>query len=467
MTIYVNGRQTSMEVDSGSSVSTMPYKTFKRLLPDFNNIEVPDITLIAANGDRIRPKGFAEVEVNAKNGSKKLLRLYITKENNFPSLIGREWIRKLGVTIKEGSVAINKVMEANSSVSQLMKKYDNVTKPGIGLLPENFAITINLKTSPRPFYVKPRIVPYALREKAEKALNAWVEQGILKPIMHSQWAHPVVYRQKADGTVRICADFKAGLNQQVFIEDYPLPRITEIFDKLGGASIYSKLDLSQAYMHQPVKEESQGMLVINTHKGLFMFTRMPMGYSGSASHWQKTMDTILANIPGVLGYQDDIIIGTRDEKDHLKTLEEVFKRLHQHDLRLNEKKCKFFQSSVQFCGFNYSGKGIEKCPDKVKAVVKAPTPKNTAEVRSFLGLVQFYSAFLPKLAETAKPMYELLKTGKKFKWCENCKKAFQEIKNLISSDQVLVAYDQTKPLTDPCYRRLTMWNLCSAIPQVP
>src|SRR5207248_2655054 len=100
-------------------------------------------------------------------------------------------------------------------LKELMQKYPNCNKKGIGKLPEEFANEICCKEPTKPFYAKPRMVPYARREQAEKALQDWVDQGILKPVMHAEWAHPVVYREKSDKTVRICADFKAGLNRQV------------------------------------------------------------------------------------------------------------------------------------------------------------------------------------------------------------------------------------------------------------
>lgn len=328
----------------------------------------------------------------------------------------------------------------------MLQRFDRITEEGIGLLAEKFAISVYFKEEPHPYYVRPRPVPYALRQKAEKAIKDWESKGILKKINYSDWAHPVVYVGKKDGTVRLCADFKAGLNRQIYIEDYPLPRINEIFDRLGGSRYYSKLDLTSAYMHLPVKEESRKYFVINTHLGLYQFTRMPMGYAGSPANWQRVMDSILADIPGVLGFQDDIIVSAKTRDEHSKRLAEVLKRLHENDLRLNMKKCSFFKDSITFCGFEYSHKGIAKCFDKVTAVVKAATPTNVTEVRSFLGLVQFYSSFVPKLAEIAFPLYRLLQKDVEFKWSEQCERSFRLIKEIMTSDQVLVPFDTTKPV---------------------
>ena len=134
------------------------------------------------------------------------------------------------------------------------------------------------------------------------------------------------------------------------------------------------------------------------------------------------------------------------DEEHLRRLERVFEKLDRHDIRLNSEKCVFFEESVTYCGFRLKHQQIYKCEDKVEAIRKAPPPKNVGEVRSFLGMIQFYASFAPKLSELAHPLHALLKDDVKFEWGPEAEKAFASIKNELCSPNVLVPFDPQKPL---------------------
>ena len=155
------------------------------------------------------------------------------------------------------------------------------------------------------------------------------------------------------------------------------------------------------------------------------------------------MDQILEGIEGT-----SCIITGKDDEEHLAHLEEVLKRLKEHGL--SREKCEFFQTKITYCGHEVDQHGLHKTQEKVDAVVNTPRPENVQQVRSFLGLVNYYHKFLPNLVTTLNPLNRLLEQGKPWKWTAECEGAFASVKKLIASDMVLTHYDPERPLKLAC-----------------
>ena len=186
----------------------------------------------------------------------------------------------------------------------------------------------------------------------EAELDRLVAEGTLEPVEYSDWAAPIVPVVKSDRkSVRICGDFKVTVNPVSKLHRYPIPKIEDIFARLEGGKIFTKLDLSQAYQQLKLDAESQKYLVINTHKGLFRYTRLPFGVSSAPGIFQKAMETLLQGISHVSVYIDDILITGETETDHLQTLERVLERLAKAGLRAKKNKCKFMVPSVDYLGY--------------------------------------------------------------------------------------------------------------------
>lgn len=162
------------------------------------------------------------------------------------------------------------------------------------------------------------------------------------------------------------------------------------------------------------------------------------------------MDQILQGLPGVHCILDDMIVTGKTDKEHLRNLDSVLQRLQKFGLRANLEKCFFFIDSVQYCGHEVTKDGIWKTKDKIDAVLRTSAPENLTQLRSFLGLVNYYNRFLPNLASELKPMHELLEKGRKWSWNESQQKAFEKAKSLITSDTVLAHYDQDMDLYLAC-----------------
>ena len=192
----------------------------------------------------------------------------------------------------------------------------------------------------------------------------------------SDWATPIVTVYKPDGSLRLCADFSSPLNKFVRPVNSPLVTIDEAIASVGNAQFFSKLDLSQAFMQIPIHEDSQKYLVINTCQGLFRFNYLPFGLAASPGIFQAFISRVLVNNPGVLVYQDDILVMSPDEKSHNETLRAVLNKLFVAGLKLTTNKCKFFTDKVQYLGYVFDRDGVHPSDAKISAIVNAPVPKD-------------------------------------------------------------------------------------------
>ncbi|KRY40653.1 Uncharacterized protein T01_3330 [Trichinella spiralis] len=167
---------------------------------------------------------------------------------------------------------------------------------------------------------------------------------------------PYRHGKNPNGKIRICADFSIGLNDRLMVDSYPILRPENLYQALRGGKTFSKLDLSEAYLQVELDEESKRILVINTHKGLYHYNRLPFGVASAPAIFQKVMDTMLAGIPNVAAYLDDIILTGATDDEHRRTLKLVLGRLKEFGLRIHKEKCIFFQREVEYLGHILSSK---------------------------------------------------------------------------------------------------------------
>ena len=162
-----------------------------------------------------------------------------------------------------------------------------------------------------------------------------------------------------------------------------------------------------------VKEECQPLLTINTHLGLFCYSRLPFGISTAPALWQKAMTQVLQGIPGVVYFIDDIsrdiLITGRTRQEHEANLRQVLSKLQQYGLRLNKSKCRFFQEELEFLGHIVACDRVRPTDSRIKAIREAPAPTNKQQLQSFLGLMTYNAKFIPNLAQTLHPLYQLLR----------------------------------------------------------
>ena len=138
-----------------------------------------------------------------------------------------------------------------------------------------------MKENAAPRFYKARSVPFTIKEAIELELNRLEGAGILKKVDYSEWTAPIVAVPKKDGRIRICGDHKVIVNQKLEMDQYPLPKPEKLFATLAGGKKSTKLDMSQAYQKLVLDEESTKYVTINTHRGLYRYTRLPFGVAST------------------------------------------------------------------------------------------------------------------------------------------------------------------------------------------
>ncbi|KAM7312980.1 uncharacterized protein ISCGN_002903 [Ixodes scapularis] len=197
-------------------------------------------------------------------------------------------------------------------------------------------------------------------------------------------------------------------------------------------------------------ETSSKYLTLNTHKGLFAVNRLPFGVSSAPAIFQRIMDTMLEDLKGVSCYLDDVLITGRTPEEHLANLEAVLKRLSERGVRVKKEKCAFFQKELRYLGHVISAAGVSTTPEKIEALLKVAAPSSKQQLQSFLGMVNYYGKFVPRLSTLASPLYRLLRQDQRWCWDKACQAAFEEIKTALATPSILAHYDPSKPLQVAC-----------------
>ncbi|KAL5481520.1 hypothetical protein EMCRGX_G021699 [Ephydatia muelleri] len=340
-------------------------------------------------------------------------------------------------------------MEVDTAVKAPCRRYWASIKDELGLL-KGTLVKIHVNETATPLFFKPRAVPYAVREKVEKELERLEKLGVIEAIQFSEWAAPVVPVVKCDGSIRLCGDYKLTVNRVANLECYPLPRIDDLLASLGKGKIFSKLDLANAYLQLALEDESKKYVTITTHKGLYRYNRLPFGVASAPAIFQRTMENLLRDISNVVVYLDDILVSGSTEAEHLHTLDRVMSRLEEHGLHLKLSKCVFMAPSVEYLGHHISADGIRPAEGKKRAIEDAPRPQNVGQLRSFVGLLNYYGKFLPNMADILAPLYRLLRKGASWCWEAEQDAAFNHAKQQLSSSSLLIHFDPEKELILSC-----------------
>ncbi|XP_025999364.1 uncharacterized protein K02A2.6-like [Astatotilapia calliptera] len=443
--LKVNGQNVTFEVDTGCGYTIMSKESFKKL---FEGSKAPKVSkcgikLRTYGGHKVPVWGAAQVQVEFRD-SKKTLDVVVV-EGAGTSLMGRGWIKALQLDWQP----VHKIEGGENALQRILARHETVFKDELGTL-KGFAAKIHVAKDAKPCFYKPRSVPFAMKKKVEQELERLLEEKIIQPVKFSEWAAPIVPILKPDSSARICGDYKLTVNKVSPVEQYPIPRMEDMIAGLAGGEKYTKLDMSHAYQQVVLDEESRKYVTVNTHKGLFTYTRLPFGVSSSPAIFQRTMESVLQGLTNVAVYLDDIILTGKNDKEHLQTLEGVLQRLEEAGLRLKRSKCQFMEKEVTFLGHRVDKTGLHPVPAKVKAVQEAPPPKSVTELKAYLGLLNFYNKFLPNLSTLLAPLHKLLRKGEPWCWGPAQEKVFGKSKELLQSSSVLVHYDEQKDLILSC-----------------
>lgn len=362
----------------------------------------------------------------------------IENEYQWESKVERPKIEEIFKEIEE----ITK--EENKQLKKILKEYENQFAYSL----EDLKVPCNiLKHEIRLMDDIPVVVPqYRRSPRDEELIDEKTEQllrlGLIRKSEGAYSAEPVVIRSPGKEP-RMCIDYTA-VNKKTIKDPFPLPRVDTIIDSLANNEITSTLDAKSGYNQIEVEEKSKPPTAFRTRKGTWEWNRMPFGGKGGPATFHRVMSYIFNGLTFIFIFFDDIIIKSRNIKEHFEHLEEVFKRLKQANLKLNPKKCKFFRKELNILGFTISKNTVKMDKDKIEVIKNWPIPKTIKPVHSFLGLAGFYRRFIKNFSIIAAPLYKLLQKNVKFNWTPTCQTAFDQLKKCLTSYPILRIPDFSK-----------------------
>jgi hypothetical protein len=291
-----------------------------------------------------------------------------------------------------------------------------------------------------------------------EAATEWVKEEVAAGRMEpssSEWAAQLVIVPKRNdkGEVtgwRICGDYR-NLNDVTKADAEPLPLLQTVFDQLMGMRYFSKMDLLKGFNQIPVQRQSREYMAVSTPIGLYQPTVMPFGVKNAPGAFQREMRRVFRDKlnRGVYVFVDDIMVYSRTEEEHIKLIDWVLSRLEAEGYYAHPGKCIFLQSEVNFLGHVVGREGVSMQQHKVMHVRDWPTPQSVFDVRSFLGLANFYRRFVRDFAGIARPLTDLTRTTvkKQWHWGEREQKAFDTLKRQLTEAPVLAHPDPMKQWT--------------------
>ena len=226
-----------------------------------------------------------------------------------------------------------------------------------------------------------------------------------------------------------------------------MPNIEEMLDILNGSKYFSTIDLGSAYYQVELDERSKEKTAFSTRTGQFCFNRMPFGIAAAPATFQKLMTLVLGELlwKEAVVYLDDILIFGKNKEEHLERVENVLQRIKQSGLKVNPEKCIFLKNETKFLGHIINSDGIQTDKEKLIAIKNFDRPKCIKNLRSFLGICNYYRKFIKDYAKFSRRLEAMCGCNKdKLVWSDECEEAFNKLKDALAITPVLVYPDFRK-----------------------
>ena len=361
-----------------------------------------------------------ESEKNSQSGSRDTLKV---RENPYE--------------IKKKSTYFGKEIK-----KEIVEKYPQIFD-GVGTFGKPYKIRLREGYSPVVFPV--RYVPYAKKAAMKAELDRMESLGVISKVdVPTEFVNSLVLTPKDNGELRCCLDPR-GLNKFIERERYHIKTREEIFAELEGATVFTQLDLRSAFWQIPLEEDSKLLTAFGTAWGRYVYNVLAFGLASASEICQKNVQEELIQALTALAHQDNILLFGKGVEHHDKRLHEFLEQFKTTGATLNLDKCEFRVSRTVFLGEILTSKGIEPDPEKLQAIRDIKPPKNVDELQIILGLVNFFSKFIPNLAEKTQAMRTLLRKNVEWSWDANQLKELNSIKVALSTPPVLSLFDPAKP----------------------
>lgn len=302
-------------------------------------------------------------------------------------------------------------------------------------------------TEQKPVFVKPRPIPHAMVGTVEKEIDEMLKLGVIEPAT-SAYNAPIVLVKKKDGKYRFCCDLRS-LNDVTVFDAEPITDVEHLFQSLGKAKFFSKLDLTKGYWAIPIEEEDRDKTAFTTTRGQFRWVNMPFGLKTATGVFNRMMRKLLGPLKCkdmIHHFMDDILIASETWEEHMQALRAVLQRLEDANIAAKPSKCYIGYDELPYLGHEIGGGKRWPDKEKIDKVREASPPTTKKELRSFLGLTGFYREYIRGYSTIAVPLTDMTKKDhpERLQWNDECKTSFEKLKESICEKPVLCMPDQDK-----------------------
>ncbi|KAK7104470.1 hypothetical protein V1264_019182 [Littorina saxatilis] len=440
VTVNVGGIDLNFMVDSGASCNIISFNTWKWLKQKnvlfFNKEQSHKKLYVYASKEPLKLKGKFTAELRV--GDNKVVAEVEVLDGDGESLLGVKTAKALNILHiglpPEKPITVNSV-----NIDHCEKRHPKLYE-GLGKLKDH-QVHVYVKKDVKPVAQSPRRIPFSLRSKVEEKIAELEAAEIIEKVDGpTPWVSPIVVVPKPNGEIRLCVDMRRA-NEAVERQRYPMPTVEETLIEMNGSTVFTKLDLKWGFHQLELDEESRGITTFASHNGLYRYRRLNFGICSAPELYQFTIQQVLQDCEGARNMTDDIIVHGKNMEEHDQRLEKVLDKLEKSGLTLNAQKCVFRMKEIEYMGFVLNEKGVSPAPSKVEDVKNARRPETAAEVRSFLGLVNFNAKFIRNLAAKAETLRKLTRQEVTFRWGKDEEEAFCTLKADLAEAVTLGYFD--------------------------
>ncbi|GBG81907.1 hypothetical protein CBR_g34090 [Chara braunii] len=330
------------------------------------------------------------------------------------------------------------------TIAKLLEEFQDLTESPTGVVPRPIQHRIEIEPGSRtPKGAVYKMSPKEL-EELRKQLDELLEKGWIRP-SSSPFGAPVLFVPKKEGELRMCIDYR-GLNA-ITVKTEPLPRIDDLLDRVQGCKYFSKIDLKSGYHQMEVHPNDQCKVAFRTRYGHYEFIVMPFGLTNAPATFQCCMNDLFRPWLDkfVVVYLDDILVFSKTLQEQQGHLRQVLEKLREANFKINPKKCEWAKTEVLYLGHVLDGDGIKPEDSKIAAIRHWSTPRTSTELRSFLGLANYYRKFVRNFFTIAAPLRRLLKKEAIWQWDKECTFALKRLKCTLIEYPVLKVADPSLP----------------------
>lgn len=248
-------------------------------------------------------------------------------------------------------------------------------------------------------------------------------------------------------------DFRK-LNSLTKKDSYPLPHINGLLSRLKDTHYTSGIDLKDAFFQIQLSDESKEKTAFAVPgRSLYQYRVMPFGVCNGPQTMSRLMDKAIPSKlrQNVFIYLDDLLVCSHDFDSHIELLSEVAQCLRSAGLTINIRKSKFFQLQLKYLGYIIGQGSLRVDPEKVEAMVKFLIPKTPRQIRRFVGMSNWYRAFISNFSDLAGPLTDCLrKSNKPFCLTPQAIESFDKLKLALSQAPVLAEPDFSREFVIQC-----------------